>query len=46
MELRREDERRGGEEAVTSVFLVKNRNIFATCLLYLLRRGNGETRGW
>ena len=24
----------------------KNRNIFATCLLHLLRRGNGETRGW
>lgn len=42
MELRREDERRRGEEAVTSVFLVKNRNIFATCLLYLLRRGNGD----
>lgn len=32
--LSREDERREGEEDVTSVFLVENRNIFATCLLY------------
>lgn len=29
-----EDERRGGKKLSHSVFLVKNRNIFLTCLLY------------